>query len=158
MSLGWIHNLADSSTLADFLSESGHDTIRDYVGGFTGSCEITLGAVALIGEYVTALDDFAVNEVDFAGQGAAPSAWNVELSYTTELGGRETMFAVGYQGTDEALALGLPRARFLWAAGVNIFAETTLILEYYHDQDYDFTDGGTDASADTLTARLACEF
>ncbi len=156
--LGWVNNLADASTISNLVSAGGHDTIDHYVSGFTGSCQITLGPVSLVGEYVTALDNFSADTMDFDGQGARPWAWNVEVAASTQLAGREMMFAAGYQGTREALALGLSRNRFICAAGIEIFTATTFTLEYYSDQDYVRGDGGTGDSAKAVTAQIAYEF
>lgn len=107
---------------------------------------------------VVALDSFGAGEMDFSGHGAKPKAWQTELAYTTEMAEREVTLALGYQRTDEALALGLPEHRYLAAIGIGLFDYTTLSLEYRHDQDYGTADGGTDANAHQVTAQLAVEF
>ncbi|HDS16003.1 MAG TPA: LbtU family siderophore porin [Proteobacteria bacterium] len=150
----WINNLADSDTLGDALPES----IRDYVDGFTAHAVFSWQGLTLIGEYLAANDDFAVDELEFKGKGAKPEAWNVELGYTFAVAGREAFVAVAWQGTDEALALELPEDRYLGSVGVELFPGIGLALEYAHDEDYGVGDGGSGKTADTVTLQLALEF
>ncbi len=112
----------------------------------------------MIGEYTAALDSFDSTELIFGSNGAEPIAWNSELAYTTVLWTKECVFAVGYQGSREALALELPEQRFITAASMAIFSGTTLTLEYYFDEDYAADDGGTGEDGYGFTTRLAYEF
>lgn len=169
---GWTNNIGDSDALGDHIDATS-DSVDDYAAGLTLYAVFATGPFTLIGEYVTALDDFEVAELAFKGDGAEPEAWNIEIGYTTELFNRETTLAIGYQGTNEALALGLPEERYLAAAGLGIFDNTTLSLEWAHDEDYDDGDSsttcldddgavttcnGSDNDADTITMQLAVEF
>ena len=154
---GWLNNLGNSNTLRDHLA-----TTSGTVEGFTEALalhgQIQYGGWKVMAEYVAALDSFSPGEMDFAGRGAKPKAWQLELTHTTEVAEREVTLALGYQRTEEAVALGLPEHRYLAAIGVGIFDHTTLALEYRHDQDYDLAQGGTDESAHQVVAQLAVEF
>jgi hypothetical protein len=159
--VSWTSNMADSDgAIADTFDDAVPeiDSIEDSVNGFGVHVGAGFGPVSFIGEYVTALDNFAQTEIDFLGQGAEPSAWNAELAYTTELLGRETVFAIGWQQTDEAVAIGLPESRYLGSVGMEILSKTVLTLEYYYDNDYDTEDNGTGENASVVTAKLAYEF
>lgn len=154
---GWLNNLGNSNTLRDHIA-----TTSTTVAGFTGAlalhANLQHGGWRVMTEYIAALDSFQPGEMDFAGRGARPKAWQLELAYTTEVAEREVTLALGYQRTDEALALGLPEQRYLAAVGVGIFANTTLALEYRHDQDYGIAEGGTNENAHQVVAQLAVEF
>ena len=64
-----------------------------------------------------------------------------------------------YQETDEAVALELPEERLSAAISVEVMDNTTLSLEWAHDDDDSTADGGTGASGgDTVTGQLAVEF
>jgi len=152
--MGWINNLGDSDTLGDTLPSE----IDDYVDGITAHAILSWQGLQLIGEYLGALDDFEVSELDFKGDGAEPEAWNIELGYTFEIASHETVFAIAYQGTDEALALELPEQRYLGSFGIGLIDGLSLAVEYAHDKDYDKSDGGTGDSADSVTMQLALEF
>lgn len=172
MGIDWTNNIGESDALGDHLDGTS-GSIDDYVAGLSLHAVFTTGPFTLIGEYVAALDDFEATELAFKGDGAKPEAWNVEIGYGTELFNRETTFAIAYQGTDEALALGLPEERYLVAASLGLFDNTTLSLEWAHDEDYDAGDysatcfdntgavincNGSDNDADTITLQLAVEF
>ena len=155
--LDWISNISDSDGLTDALDDyAGIDEINDYVSGMAAHMIFNMGPFVLIGEYVTALDEYEDGELDFDGEGAEPESWNIEVAFTQEIMGRETVFALGYQGTDEAL--GLPEERYLVAIGVELFENTGLTLEYFHDEDYSSSKGGTSENANVVTAQLAVEF
>ena len=152
--MGWINNLADSDTLGDTLPSE----IDDYVDGITAHAIISWQGLQLIGEYLGALDDFKAAELEFKGDGAEPEAWNIELGYTFEIASHETVCAIAYQGSDEALALELPEQRYLGTFGIGLVDGLSLAVEYAHDKDYDKSDGGTGDSADSVTMQLALEF
>jgi len=157
--LSWTSNMADSDgAIADAFDEAGLDAISETVSGFGAHIGAGLGPVSFIGEYVTALDEFALTEIEFLGNGAEPEAWTLELAYTVELQNRETVFAIGWQETDEAVAIGLPESRYIASAGMEIIPHTILTLEYFYDNDYDVEEGGTGDNANAFTAQLAYEF
>lgn len=157
--LSWTNNMADSDgAIADAFDESGLDTIEQTVSGGGIHIRAGFGPVSVIGEYVSALDDFSLTEVEFLGHGAEPKAWNAELVYTVELLNRETVFAVGWQQTDEAVAIGLPESRHIVSAGMEIIPDTVLTLEYHYDSDYDIAENGSGEHANVFTAQLAYQF
>ena len=157
--MGWINSIGDSDTLSDTLSDNTPTgEIKDYVGGFTAHAIFSWQGLTLIGEYLGATDEFEVAELEFKGAGAKPETWNIELGYTFEIASHETVVALAYQGSNEALALGLPEERYLGTIGVGLIDGLSLALEYAHDKDYDEKDGGTGENADTLTLQMALEF
>ncbi len=151
-------NIADSGGIDDAFSEAGLDEIKEHVPGLALYGGATIGPVSVFAEYVGALDSFAAGELAFADAGAQPAAITVEAAYTIELLQHETVFAAGYQWSDEAIALGLPEQRVLASAGVALIEGLRVIGEYYHDWDYSSEDGGSDGDADGITLRLAYEF
>ncbi|MCK5540977.1 MAG: LbtU family siderophore porin [Deltaproteobacteria bacterium] len=151
---GWINSIADSDGLTDALPGD----IKNYVAGVTAHAIFFWQGLTLIGEYLGATDEFEVSELNFKGSGAEPKTWNIELGYTFEISGHETVIALAYQGSDEALALELPEERYLGSFGVGLADGLSLVVEYAHDEDYDEKDGGTGDNADTVTLRMALEF
>jgi len=176
---GWINNLIDSDGLGDGFQEMINDAanttnatiwaLSDYVDGFAVHAILSAGPFMLIGEYVGATDDIEWNvSDDTAGAMAAlglnpiektgePEAWNIELGYTAEIMSKETTFALGFQGTDDLGGI-LPEERYLASIGVGITENTSLTLEYLHDEDYDINEGGTGDDADMVSVQLAIEF
>ncbi|MFC1513218.1 LbtU family siderophore porin [Thermodesulfobacteriota bacterium] len=155
---GWISNIADSDGLTDGLTLGAGNDMDGQVGGLTAYLAYHHNDCGLIAEYLTATDAFAVGELAFNGQGAEPSAWNLELSHISEIMGYETTFAVGYQASDEAVALGLAESRYLGSVGVGLMDYTSLAFEYVHAEDYELSDGGTGNDAQSVTMQLAVEF
>lgn len=156
---GYINDIGDSDNLSDTIADTlGNNNVANHVGGWTTSGLVAFGPFTFIGEYVTATDNFAVNEVAFAGSGAKPEAWQLEAAYGFEVMGKETTVAVAYQGTDEALALGLPETRYLVGATMIITEYVGIGIEWAHDEDYGIAEGGTGNSANTITAQFAVGF
>ncbi len=159
-----ISSLGDSDALQDVLIDTNPG---DYTGGASIFASFSAGGWTILGEYLTATEEFAMGTLAHNGDGAEPSAWNVELDYETTLFGMPTSFAAAVQGTNQALGLELPETRYILAASTEIYENTTLSLELAHDEDYGSgdtatnTDGvvtGTGESADTVTLQLAVEF
>ena len=83
-------------------------------------------------------------------KGEKITAWNLELGYTFNLAGKETVVAAALQGTEDAEGL-LPETRYGGAVSVGLFEHITVALEYIHDE-YENDDSG-----DLVTAQLALE-
>lgn len=156
LGIGYTSNLADTDTATDSMTNP--LALNDYVGGAVAHAHLQFGPVSLIGEYLTALDSFAAQDLSFRTSGAEPQAWNVEAGYTADLAGRETTFALGYQASEEALGLGLPESKILALASVGIYNNTSLSLEWARSTDYELEDGGTGEDSDLITLQLAVEF
>jgi hypothetical protein len=154
--VGYINSIGNSFTIAGILPDEPTD--YDYVDGLSTHLILNWGDLSLIGEYITALDEFKVNHFAFADHGAQPQAWNLETAYRFNLVGKDLTLAVGYQATEEALALSLPQSRILAALSWSIADNTTLGLEYAFDEDYELAEGGTGETAQTTTLQLAVEF
>jgi hypothetical protein len=167
--VSYINNIADSDGIQDYLaSATGTQKIANNISGGGTYGILHVGSFTAIGEYIRAVDNFDTAELPFNNCGAKPEAWNLEVGYNFTILNKESTLAVGYQGTDEALSLGLPKNRFLTTLSVGIFDKTTLSVEWAHDEDYKSGDSGVDADAnsvtgtgneaDTVTAQLAVEF
>ncbi|MGM0425354.1 MAG: LbtU family siderophore porin [Thermodesulfobacteriota bacterium] len=155
LQLGYMNNMADTDGISDELD----DEVRDYVDGGFARALLASRGFTFIAEYISALEDFEENELQFDSDGARPSAWNLELGYSFDFQGRETTLAAAYQGTDQALGLDLPEHRYLAVASMGLFDNlATLSLEYAYDEDYSESKGGTGDEAHTVTTQLAVEF
>lgn len=157
--LGYINDIGDSDTLQDAINGNlGNNDITDHVAGWTADAMFRSGPFVLIAEYTRAADSFAVAELPFDGGGAQPEAFNIEAGYDFNVGGKDAVVAIAYQGTDEALALELPETRIAAALSVAIMENTTISFEVARDEDYSQSKGGTGKKATTATAQLAVEF
>jgi hypothetical protein len=157
---GYLNNLADSELVSDALKDADGNniSINDYISGMAAHLHLTYGPYTFYSEYVAALDSFVDGELDFQGVGAKPKAWHLEIAYTGNLLNKETTFALGYQGTDEARALDLPEKRYLAGLTVALTDNLSWSLEYAHDKDYGVAEGGTGDDANMITTQLALSF
>ncbi len=153
----YINNLADSDNLTTALGGSSTG-LSNYVPGFEAHGAFKLAGFTLRGGYMTATRAFQAGELAFAGRGAEPAAWHTEIAYTTPILKRDVTFALTAQGTEEALALGLPERRIGGAVTVAVIEHASVTLEYLNDDDYSAGDGGTGATGHTGTVKLAVEF
>ncbi len=154
--LSWTRNIADSNRLQEAVFDK--DALTRDVPGVGGYAVVGKGPSTFVGEYVAALRPFDIADLDFGGRTAQPAAINLEFDYGRRIGGREAQFAIAWQQTREALALELPEMRLLAAVSVGIYKNTTLALEYAHEEDYETDDGGSGGRTDILTLQLALEF
>ena len=156
----YISDIGDTGGLTDALGGDDVSNLEgyDYVDGLSAYLILNMGSLSLIGEYVTALDNFSAEHLAFKGEGAEPKAWNLEVGYTFNMSGKEMTFALGYQGTDEAIAMELPETRYTSSLSLGIYDNTTLSFEYALEEDYDEADGGTGEDAIRATMQLAVEF
>lgn len=172
---GYISDLGDSDTLQETTNENRTETLAmgleegqdmsgysvdptERIGGWTLNAAAELGRFNLIGEYLAATDDFDMDSLAYEDAGAKPAAWNIEAGIRFDVMGRESVAAVAYQGTREAIALELPQERWLLGWSVEVYRQTSLSLEWAYDRDYDRSEGGTGETGSTLTAQLAVAF
>lgn len=172
---GYISDLGDSDALQDATGDTRVATLEamidegldpsgfsldpsERIGGWTVHASAAVGSFNLIGEYVSAVESFDVADLGFKDRGAKPSAWNIEAGFSFPVLGRESVAAVAYQGSRQALALELPEERWLVGWSIEILERTSLAFEWAHDIDYRRSEGGAGRSADTVTAQLAVEF
>ena len=141
----YISNLANSDGMADAI---GDDELTDEIGGLAAHVILGFGKFSCIAEHVAATDAY---------MDAEPNATHLEAAFTTEMIGNETTLAATYQTSSEAAGL-LPETRYGAAASMGILENTSVSVEYIHDEDYAAEDGGTDGNADQVDVQLAIEF
>ncbi|EIC19362.1 LbtU family siderophore porin [Thiorhodovibrio frisius] len=173
---GYINDLGDSNSLQDAVSDNrqaiydqlveGEDPSAgqfrtdptERTGGWTANLGIIIGDFNLIAEYLTASERFDPSSLAYRNKGAQPSAWNLEVGYSFPVFGRDSIAAIAYQGTEQAVTLELPETSWLLGWSVEIFERTALAFEYRHDSDYSVRNGGTGKDASAVVAQLAVEF
>lgn len=157
LAAGYLNHLGESDGLQDLVAAPG-ESAGEKVAAWTATTVLDLHGFTLVGEYLAAIDDFAARQLAFRDAGARPAAWNVEVGYGFHIHGRPAQVAVGYQGSEEAVEVGVPKRRTLAAFSVDVWRNTTLAFEYAHDHDYDPAEGGTGETAGTFTTQLALTF
>lgn len=152
MAFGYIDSFADSDTLQGTIATIGGMQKRP--AGRSFSFRMASGSLQLIYETVAASDTFDVADLVYSGQGAKPSATNLELAML--FGTSQLAFA--QQSTEQAWALGLPKSRDAVVYGVALSEATEFKMEYATENDYAVAAGGSGRSARSLTLQLATRF
>lgn len=132
--VGYINDLGDSD-LAQETIENGGVGSTAYVDAFTAHLIVNINDLTLIAETVQANDSFNLPTTALDGQ--EPQAQNLEVDYTFEIAGKEAVFAVSAQSTDEAEALGLAEKKRAVALGIELNDNLELTFEASRSEDYD---------------------
>lgn len=124
-------------------------------------------------EWTSAAQSFRTKDLSFNDHGARPQAFQAEFDVTFKSFNKPSSIGIGYQWSKEALALNLPKQRFIGVYNISIWKDTVESLEYRHDMDYganQFANGaapaglvnaptlGTGRSADTVSAQIGVYF
>ncbi len=152
LSAGWISNLTSSGGFSGYLDDNGLE-VDDHTNGVAVSAVVAVADFSLIAEYVAALDSKYEK-----GNNDKPSAWGLELGYDFELLERDANVAVSYQGTDEAVFLGLPDNRISAGVSYALHENLALALEASRAKDYSVAKGGSGKNAEAVIATLTLEF
>ena len=180
VNLSYISDIGDSDSLQDAIADglaagpdgeiedddaTNNDETADndadydsHVSGWSTSAMLRIGSLSLLAEYLGASEDFEAHELEFDGEGAEPTSFMVEAAYDFDVAGRPATVAVGYQETDEALALELPEERLMLGFSVEMMDGVALAVEGAFDDDYSEKDGGTGEDARIVTLQFATEF
>ena len=121
-------------------------SVDEFVAGVAIHGLVETGSLALMGEYVTALDDLA-------GADSQVSAMNLEAAYTQVFGGQDVTLALAHQRTEETVGIDLPSERLMFALSTTLWADADVSIEWANDE---FE--GTSDTANTLTLQLATRF
>lgn len=169
--MSYINNLFGSNGLTDATDKDTEASanagfsvkLHKKVPGLSTHAAIHAGQFSFFSEYMTMLDDPEVDLEDIVpgtlasmGLGARSGsdrleAWNIELGYTFEVAAKELTLGAAYQGVTNS-GDWFPEKRLMSVASLGIFEETSLSLEYRHDE-FENSD-----KADAVTSQLAIGF
>ena len=162
----YINNMAETDGLEGAIigggpgGGGGGGTIEEHTAGMALHAIINMDALTFIIEHVTAADDFNLLDADFNGAKASPSASNIEVAYTMDMGGQEMTIAVAHQSTSDMDPgnIGMPETSNMLSVSTTVAGDVGLAVEFSNASDYETADGGTGESGSMLTAQLAVEF
>lgn len=158
----YIANIADSVGMQNIFMSNETLVTRVPAVDIHGSANV--GNYTLLAEYLTATQSFSPIDMQFNNNGAKPAAGNIELNYALTMFSKPTAIAAGYAWTQDALALGLPKQRYIATLNTSLWRSTIESLEFRHDVDYNASDTGiktqtgTGHTSDSITAQLAVFF
>lgn len=140
------------------------ERLRHDVPGFDANAQLSYGHFNLIGEYVTAtrgfdpldltfnslpgnlcpscstnlgqLEPLNPNGPNFIRHSAKPQAGHIEAIYTFRIHDRPGNFGFGYDWTQQALALFLPKERWYGVFNISLWRDTVESVEFRHDINY----------------------
>jgi hypothetical protein len=137
--LGTISNMDESDSLAK---------ADRRMAGHAIYAQMNLGDLAMVAEYITAADRYESGQISHNGQGAKPSALQVEVGYPFDLSGIGAAVALSLQQSREALALELPRQRIALALNTELESGVAIGVEYARERDYGTSDTGETHDSD----------
>jgi len=106
-------------------------------GIWDAQTKLALGPINLIAEYAFMKKGFSENDLAFNSQGAKISSWQSEIAYEFI----EKWWAqFGYQGTNQAVALSLPKESYLTGVSWEVNDFMNVNLEHKINKDYETTD------------------
>jgi hypothetical protein len=146
-----IANITDSTTMQNtgivsgagfrgFGMNSSTERLEKRIPGVDVHENLNVGPFNFLAEYTGAVARFTAADLSFNGEGARPRAFHLEGAYKFAAWHRPTYAALGYDETREALALSLPRNRWIAAVGTSFWRNTIASLEFHYDKNYDSTD------------------
>ena len=147
MGLDYLSNLADSDGLQE--KDFGYAAGAGVVDGVSVYGSINIGAMTVLAEHLSALDDFGVD-----GNGSEPSASQFEVA----VGAGNFTYAISYQQTDESVFIGLPEERLSVGFSTEIFGGISLGAQLQQDEDYSVANGGSGDTTNAAVIQLAAEF
>lgn len=138
----------------------------------TGTFVNRVGATALYGDlssgpfsfglrYVTAMQVFNATDLlrsKISTVRARPCALDLQGGYGFNAMGKSQNVYLGYQGSQDALYLYLPKHRWLAGYDVDMWKYTNLGVEVDHDLDYALAAGGTANYSNSINLRVAVKF
>lgn len=146
---GYIANIADSTGMQVTGAGSGFfgfglnnltENLDHPVPAYDVHGEFSYGHFNLFAEYIACTRSFDLEDLNFNGRGAKPTASNLELAYNFKFENLPASIAVGYGTSSEALALNIPEESYIAAFNISIWKNTIESLEFRHDNNYDDLD------------------
>jgi hypothetical protein len=174
VNVGYLYNMIGVNDIAQVISQyqsantaTSGGSYKNRVSAGTIDAYVGSGPFSLIGDYVTAFQSFSNNDLGSkgltvvaagTGTGAKPWAGNLQAGYNFNAWSKNQNLYLGYQATGNAVAVFLPKNR--WVAGYNVdmWKYTNLGLELDHDNDYSVSQGGTGNSSNLVSFRAGVKF
>jgi len=167
--VSYMSNLTGVGDIANSIGRSngssivGVGTYVHTVGGIAVYGDVNSGPFSLSARYTTAIQKF--NPADLsttyfvaAGNGASPWTGDLTAAYGFMGWNHNQNVYVGYQVSNNAVNLFLPKNRWLVGYGIEAYKNTNLGLEWDHDTDYSSKNGASGKTPNTLGARVAVKF
>ncbi len=90
--------------------------------------------------------------------GAKPWALSLEAGYAFNQWCKDNTVYFGYQTSRESAGIGLPKYRYLAGWDMQVFKYTNIGIEWDHDREYSYNQGGRNNVTDLFSIRTAVQF
>jgi hypothetical protein len=133
------------------------------VGGLAVYGDVNSGPFSLSAHYTTSIQSFNPNDLSnqyglAVGSGSRPWAADVTGGFGFNYWAKNQNVYVGYQTSNNAVNLALPKQRWVVGYNVDMWKNTNLGLEYNYDKAYSSGNGGNGNSSGTIGARASVKF
>jgi hypothetical protein len=163
--VGYMSNLTGvndiSAAMGNAYANAG--TYVHLVGGIAAYADVNSGPFSIGARYTTSIQSF--NPHDLSTQynnanaaGARPWAADVTAGYGFNAMTKNQNVYLGYQTSNNAVNLALPKNRWLVGYNVDMWKYTNLGVEFAHDTAYSSGNGGSGNSSNTIGARASVKF
>jgi len=149
------------------------DVYRVRVAGISLYSDVNAGPFAFNARWVSTIQRFnsidlprdGVADIDSisllpfpSATGAKPWALSLEAGYAFNQWCKDSTVYVGYQTSRESAGIGLPKYRYLAGLDVEVFKYTNIGIEWDHDREYSYNQGGRNNVTDLFSIRTAVQF
>lgn len=139
------------------------NSYRSTVGAWNVYGDINSGPFSLGARFSKAAHKYSPTTLstffdNIHASGAQPWAADITAGYDFNACCKEQKIYVGYQRSDQAVNLLIPKGRWIAGYGIEIMKNTNLSAEYGQDHDYTGGNGGTGKVTNTFGARAAVKF
>lgn len=111
--------------------------------------------LTLHGEWIGAVSTFKTQQLAWKNRGAQPQSWAVESRWQIV---PIWHWALGYQGSAESVALGLPQQRWISTLSYQLRKNLQLAVELCQDEDYSTQNSGTGRVNRLINTQIALSF
>lgn len=172
VNLGYMYNMVGVNDIGQVISQyqfggTSGGTYRNRVSAGTIDAYVTSGPFSLMGDYVTAMQDFSNNDLNSkttavvpfgTGNGAKPWAGNLQAGYGFTCWNKNQNVYLGYQASGDAVSVFLPKNRWVVGYNVDMWKSTNLGVQVDHDHDYNTSQGGTGNNSNVISFRAGVKF
>lgn len=181
---GYLYNMMGVNDIAFSVTNYTSGGYNSRAGGIALYGDVNYGPFMLAARYTQAVQRFNPNDLskngaaDLAGPvvtplgtantaatllpgtvGAKPAAGMVQAGYGFDyFWNRSQNVYLGYQTTNQAAALNLPKTRWLAGYGIEVVKDTSLGIEWDHDNQYKVANGGAGNTTNLVSLRVSAKF
>ncbi len=165
--IGYMNNMSGVDAIANYIEQNLQSVgYGSNVAALAPYASFQTGPFGVNVDYVTALSYFDQNVLPYQAtseNGAKPSAVDSQVSYAFNVNNVDHVLFLGYQATNQASALNLPKKRYNVGYNFYPFKNVLIGLEVTRDTNYSANDesvGGTVDGEDyyTYNARVGIQF